>query len=63
MIHLSEEELKELVTAKDKPMLARIIAKSLLSTKGFETAEKLLDRAIGKPNQSVSGPNGEGVFS
>ena len=64
MIQLSQDELVKIGNDKDNPMLARILAKSILDNKrGFENSEKILDRAIGKPNQSVSGPNGEGVFS
>lgn len=51
MINLPEEELKELLKNKGKPMMIRILAKSLLSWKWFEIVEKMLDRGIWKAIQ------------
>ena len=49
LLQLEEEELKKLVSDKDKPMLVRILCKNLLSWKWFEIVEKMLDRWIWKP--------------
>jgi hypothetical protein len=44
MLQLEERELKEMVEDKDKPMLVRVIAKAMLSGKGFEIIERMIDR-------------------
>ena len=51
MLQLEEEELKQMVNNKDKPMLIRILAKNMLWWKGFEIIEKMLDRWIWKAVQ------------
>jgi hypothetical protein len=33
--------------------LIRIVGKKILSEKGFDIIEKMLDRSLGKPNQSI----------
>ena len=45
---LGEERMKTLLNDKETPFLVRLCIKSLLSKKGFEYAEKMLDRALGK---------------
>ena len=61
MLQLEESSLKELMGNKDKPMFVRIIAKALLSGKGFDIVEKMLDRSDGRPNQQTehTGKDGE----
>lgn len=51
MFQLEEKILKNMLSDVTKPMIARIIAKALLSWKGFEVLEKMLDRWVGKPTQ------------
>lgn len=48
LINLNEEELKEAALDKKSPMLVRIVAKGMLAGKGFEVAERMIDRAHGK---------------
>lgn len=43
----------EIAGDKDKPMLARVVAKAILDKKGFDIVERMLDRSIGKPTQHV----------
>ena len=45
---LSEEELKKLLGDKDLPMMTRIIARGILSKKGLDVVDKIVDRAYGK---------------
>ncbi len=52
LLQLNEEELKALATDKEKPMLIRILVKNMLSWKGFDIIEKMLDRWIWKPKQT-----------
>jgi hypothetical protein len=61
---MAEDELKKLLGDKDSPMLLRICATNLLSKKGFDIVEKMLDRAIGKATQKteVTGENGSPIL-
>lgn len=52
MIQLWQDTLLELANNRDKPMIVRIIAKNMLSGKGFDIIEKMLDRWIWKPIQT-----------
>lgn len=53
MIQLPQAKLKAFTEDKDKPMLVRIIAKAMLSGKGFDVIEKMLDRWIGKAKETL----------
>lgn len=53
MLQLEEKKLKEVVNDPKQPMLIRIIAKNMLSWKGFDIIEKMLDRGIGKAKQTT----------
>lgn len=48
MLSLSEDELKRIRDSDEFPMIMKIIASRLLSNRGFETVEKILDRIYGK---------------
>ena len=48
MLSLSEDELKRIESGDEFPMIMKIIASRLLSNRGFETVEKILDRIYGK---------------
>lgn len=48
LINLNEDELKEAAINKKSPMIVRIVAKGMLAGKGFEVAERMIDRAHGK---------------
>lgn len=51
LLQLEEDQLKEMVNDKTKPMLIRILVKNMLWWKGFDIIEKMLDRWIGKAVQ------------
>lgn len=53
LIGLPEDRLRELLADKEQPMSVRIIIKSMLSAKGFETLSAILDRVHGKPKQQM----------
>lgn len=53
LINIPIPELQELVKDETETALVRIIGKNVLSGKGFDVIEKMLDRADGKPQQSV----------
>jgi len=51
LLWLSEEDLRKIVNEKGYAMMLRIVAKKMLSDKGDEMLEKMLDRAHGKATQ------------
>jgi hypothetical protein len=52
LVAMDEGALKEYVDNDEVPLLIRIIGKRLLAKDGgFEVIERLLDRALGKPQQ------------
>lgn len=53
LIQLSIPELGAKVKDSQQPALVRIVGKAIISGKGFDVIEKVLDRGIGKPDQSV----------
>lgn len=50
---MPEDEIRQKVNDKSQPMIIRIVGKAMLSAKGFEILEKMLDRAQGRPKQSI----------
>lgn len=48
MLSLSESEIKRISERDEFPMIMRIIASRMLSNRGFDTVEKILDRIYGK---------------
>ncbi len=48
MLSLSESEIKRISEGDEFPMIMRIIASRMLSNRGFDTVEKILDRIYGK---------------
>jgi len=53
LIQLPIPELESMVKDNSQPALVRIVGKEVLSGKGFDVIEKILDRGIGKPTQNV----------
>lgn len=53
LINMEMTELKALVEESKQPALIRIVGKKILSDKGFDIIEKMLDRSLGRPNQSI----------
>ena len=60
---MPQSELKTIIEDKEQPMLMRICAQNILSKKGFEIIEKMLDRAIGKATNKteITGAEGEKI--
>lgn len=61
LLGLPESKIKEIITDPAQIMSLRIVAKAMVSTKGNEMLEKMLDRAHGKAKISaeLSTKNGE----
>ena len=55
LINLKIEDIKKLVEDVEQPALIRIVGRRIIEgkDKGLDIMEKILDRSIGKPQQSV----------
>ena len=56
---LKEKELVEKLQDKDLPMMTRIIARGVLSKKGLDVIERIMDRAYGKEQRIDITTNGK----
>ena len=56
---LNEEELKKLLNDKDLPMMTRIIARGILSKKGLDVVDKIVNRAYGSQQHIDITTNGK----
>jgi len=62
LINLTKDELKEISEDEEQPILIRVVAKNILTGKGFEIIDKILDRGIGKVGQQTDiTTNGESL--
>ena len=53
LINIEIPELEKIVKDGEQPVLVRIVGKNVLSGKGFDIIEKMLDRSIGKAEQKT----------
>lgn len=53
LMTLDEAELKKAVEDKTQPMLVRIVGKAMLSGKGYDVIERMIDRAHGRSKQPI----------
>ena len=53
LIQVEIPELKSLIESKEQPALVRIVGKAILSGKGFDVIERVLDRGIGKATNTL----------
>ncbi len=51
LVAMDDEGIQKYIAKEDTPVILRIIGKRLLAKDGFEIIEKLLDRALGRPQQ------------
>lgn len=56
---LKEEELVAMVKNKELPMMTRIVARNVLSKKGIDILERIIDRAYGKEQRIDITTNGK----
>lgn len=54
LVNMEMTELKALVENQKQPALIRIVGKKILSEKGFDIIEKMLDRSIGRATQQIN---------
>lgn len=53
LINIEIPELEQKVKDPKQPVFVRVVGKNILSGKGFDTIEKMLDRSIGKAEQKT----------
>ena len=53
LINLEVPDLETKVKDSKQPALVRIVGKAILSGKGYEVVERMLDRSIGKPDSKT----------
>lgn len=53
LINLEMPDLEAKVKDSKQPALVRIVGKAILSGKGYEVVERMLDRSIGKPDSKI----------
>ena len=58
LINIDLKELGTMVKDEDQPAMIRIVGKAILSGKGFDVIEKVLDRGIGKADNKVDVTSG-----
>jgi hypothetical protein len=58
LLNIDIPELQKMVGANDQPALVRIVGKSILSGKGFDVIEGMLNRSIGKAVSNVDVKSG-----
>ena len=56
---LKEEELKNIVSDKEMPMMMRIVGRGVLAKKGLDVVERIVDRAYGKERRIDITTNGK----
>ena len=56
---LNEEELKTLLNDKEQPMMIRIIARGVLSKKGLDVIDRIVNRAYGQQQHIDLTTNGK----
>lgn len=54
LLGLDEEKIKDLISDKKQPMSMRIVGKAMLTGKGIEILEKMMDRAHGRPKTEAT---------
>lgn len=59
LINIDLKELGKMVAEDTQPAMVRIVGKAILSGKGFDVIEKLLDRGIGKADSKLTLEGGE----
>ncbi len=53
LINLTIPDIEAKVKDNKQPALVRIVGKAILSGKGYEVIERMLDRSIGKPDSKT----------
>lgn len=58
---LNEEELKRVLNDKEQPMMTRIIARGVLSKKGLDVIDRIVNRAYGQQQHIDITTNGKDI--
>lgn len=54
LLQMTEPDIKAIIANEQQPMLLRIVARAMLSKKGFEVIEKMMDRSHGRAANILS---------
>jgi len=58
LMNVPEDELRKMVNEGKSPMSLRIVGKAMLTAKGWEVLQAMLDRAHGKAKQAIDHTSG-----
>ena len=63
LFNLESKEIAEIANNDKNPYFIRRVAKEMLSGKGFDIIERMIDRVHGKPKQAteITGKDGDGL--
>jgi len=53
LINLTIEELEEKSESEKEPALIRVVSDAILSGKGFDVIQNMIERAVGRPQQGM----------
>lgn len=54
LIALKKDDILKIINDKDQPAILAIVARAMMTKKGVEMLERMLDRAHGKPKQNTT---------
>lgn len=63
LMNVPQNELADMVKDEKAPMSLRIVGKAMLTAKGWEVLQAMLDRAHGKAKQAMDLTNAGGAFA
>ena len=53
LINVTKHQLTEMVADETQPVLVQVVGKAILSNRGFDIIDKMMDRSIGKSVQPI----------
>src|SRR5690606_8670203 len=62
LMNVPQDELAKMVKDEKAPMSPRIVGKAMLTAKGWEVLQAMLDRAHGKAKQAIDHTNNGEAF-
>jgi hypothetical protein len=54
LINIDIPEIQKMIASNEQPVLIRVVAKAIISGKGFDVIENMLNRSIGKAQQNIA---------
>ena len=53
LINIDIPEVQKMIASNEQPILVRVVGKAIISGKGFDVIETMLNRTIGKAQQNI----------